>query len=173
MKIAFIASQIVALYLPLGPASPASAAPPQAHASAQDVVVSDAWSRPVPAGLQTGVVYMALTNRTPVADRLISAASPVATKMELHRSSMVGGMMTMTPVPGGLAIPPHSRVDIAPNGYHFMLIGLRKGLEPGQSFPVTLRFARAGLVTVKVKVLVAPPDAAGMGGMAGMARQRS
>jgi copper(I)-binding protein len=141
------------------------AAPAHAHASAPGVVVSSAWSRPAPAGLQTGVVYMTLTNTTSEPDRLIDASSPVATKMELHRSSMVGGMMTMTPVPGGLSIPAHGRADIAPNGYHFMLIGLHKGLQLGATFPITLRFAHAGVVTAKVKVLAGPPGMAGMAGM--------
>jgi copper(I)-binding protein len=166
MKITIIASQALVLSLALGMTSAARAAPAHAHTPAHGVVVSDAWSRPAPAGMQTGVVYMTLTNPTSVPDRLIDASSPVAAKMDLHRSSMAGGMMTMAPVPGGLAIPAHGRVDIAPNGYHFMLMGLVKGLDVGASFPVTLRFARAGLVMAKVKVLARPPGMAGMSGMA-------
>jgi copper(I)-binding protein len=165
MKIAVVASQALVLSLSLGMSAAGRAGPAHARAPTHSVVVSDAWSRPAPAGLQTGVVYMTLTNPTSEPDRLIDASSPVATTMDLHRSSMVGGMMTMTPVPGGLTIPAHGRVDIAPNGYHFMLIGLRRGLEVGATFPVALRFAHAGVVTAKVKVLAGPPAMAGMAGM--------
>jgi copper(I)-binding protein len=138
-------------------------------ARAHSLIVTGAWSRPVPAGLATGVVYMTLSNRAPFPDRLIDASTPVAAKMDLHRSTMVRGRMSMDPVPGGLAIPAGGRVEITPNGYHFMLIGLTQGLKAGAAFPVTLRFAHAGHVKVTVKVLASPPAMAPMASMTPMA----
>ncbi|MHB8283386.1 MAG: copper chaperone PCu(A)C [Caulobacteraceae bacterium] len=153
MKIAQIAGGVLAVSLAVGLA-PASARP------THGLSVTAAWSRPVPAGLQTGVVYMTIANPSPTPDQLIDASTPVAAKMDLHHTTVVRGRMSMDPVPGGLAIPARGRVDITPNGYHFMLIGLTQGLSVGTSFPVALRFAHAGVVKVNVKVLAAAPDMA-------------
>ncbi len=43
-------------------------------------------------------------------------------------------------------------VTLAPGGLHMMLIGLRQALKPGDSFPLTLRFEKAGPVETTVKV---------------------
>src|SRR5215469_11534765 len=48
--------------------------------------VSNAWARATPAKAETGVAY--LTIRSPTPDRLVSVASPVAKKAELHTMAM-------------------------------------------------------------------------------------
>jgi copper(I)-binding protein len=108
------------------------------------IQVTGAWSRPVPAGLPTGAVYLTVANRGHEPDRLIGAQTPVAARMTLHRTTMVNGMMSMAPVPGGAEIPPGGVLKIAPGGYHFMLEGLKGGLQAGTRFPATLTFAHAG-----------------------------
>ena len=117
---------------------------------------SDVWSRPTPAGLPTGVAYLTLRN-SGAADRLVGASTPVAAQATLHRSSLAHGVMSMAPVPGGLAVPAHGEVSLAPNGYHLMLTGLKRGLQPGSQFPLTLRFAHAPPVTVQVVVRATAP----------------
>jgi copper(I)-binding protein len=42
-----------------------------------------------------------------------------------------------------------------PNGYHLMLLGLKKPLKDGDKFPVWLTFKKAGVV--EVEVWVQPP----------------
>jgi hypothetical protein len=37
-------------------------------------------------------------------------------------------------------------------GYHFMLIGLKKPLNAGDKFPLTLNFEKAGRIEVSVTV---------------------
>jgi periplasmic copper chaperone A len=54
--------------------------------------------------------------------------------------------MKMRPV-GPLPIAPGKRVTLAPGGYHIMLSGLKRPLKQGDSFPITLSFAKAGPVT--------------------------
>ena len=51
-------------------------------------------------------------------------------------------------------------------GYHMMLVGLKKPLKEGDTFPMTLQFERAG--KVDVKVYVQTPRAQGMADMASM-----
>jgi copper(I)-binding protein len=49
-------------------------------------------------------------------------------------------------------IPPGQTVTFTPGGTHIMLMGLKKPLAAGQSFPLTLTFTHAAPVTVEVKV---------------------
>jgi copper(I)-binding protein len=43
-------------------------------------------------------------------------------------------------------------VTLAPGSYHIMLSGLKQSLKQGDSFPITLSFAKAGPVTATVTV---------------------
>ena len=51
-----------------------------------------------------------------------------------------------------LALPAGATVQIKPGGLHIMLLGLKRALAPGESFPLVLVFAAAGTVTVPVSV---------------------
>src|SRR5258707_6772238 len=63
-------------------------------ASAQDSkpVVTAAWARATPGQSKIGAAY--LTIESPVADRIVSAASPVAARAEMHAHTTEGGVMT-------------------------------------------------------------------------------
>ncbi|HYZ40658.1 MAG TPA: copper chaperone PCu(A)C, partial [Stellaceae bacterium] len=84
-------------------------------------------------------------------DRLVSASTPAAKKAELHTMSMQGMVMKMRPL-AGLDIPAGQPVALKPGGEHIMLLGLKQPLREGQSFPLTLDFAKAGQRTVTVSV---------------------
>jgi len=127
-------------------------AAPAAFAAQSSIQVTGAWSRPVPAGLPTGVVYLTVANLGHDPDRLIGAETPVAAHMTLHRTTMANGMMSMAAVPGGAEIPPGGVLKIEPGGYHLMLEGLKGGLKAGAHFPATLTFAHAGQVRIEVQV---------------------
>jgi len=109
-----------------------------------------AWARPAAAGA-TSALYVTLENRGPVEDRLVGAASPVAGRVEVHRTSVEGGVMRMRPA-GEVAIPAGGALAFEPGGLHVMLVGLRRELVAGDSLSVTLRFARAGELTVRAVV---------------------
>ena len=80
----------------------------------------------------------------------------------------------MRPAPGGVTIPPGSTVTLSPQGYHFMLSGLKAPLTEGARVPAILIFAKAGQVPVELSVAAigarAPAGAAAssMGSMPGM-----
>ena len=121
---------IGALALTLAVATAAQAAAPLA--------VSGAWSRPAVAGTN-GVGYLVVTNRGK-ADALVKVESPLAARIEMHSSSMAGGVMSMqkearVPVPAG------GQAAFAPGGYPLMLIGLTRTLKSGDKVPATLTFA--------------------------------
>ena len=130
--------------------------------AAGPVQATGAWSRPAAAGLSTGVAYLLLANGGSTPDRLDAASSPKAARVELHRSTLSNGMMSMAPVTGGLVLPPGRTVALQPNGYHLMLVGLKGGLTPGSAYPLTLRFAHAKPVTVRVQVRGGPDPMASM-----------
>jgi len=59
----------------------------------------------------------------------------------------------------GIEVPAGKRVVLAPKGTHIMLMGLAKPLVAGESFPLELRFAKAGELGVTVIVRAAGADA--------------
>ncbi|MBR0835978.1 copper chaperone PCu(A)C [Bradyrhizobium manausense] len=111
-----------------------------------DIVVSQAWSRATPKGAKVAGGYLTIENRGATADRLLSAASPAATSVEIHQMTMQDGIMTMRPLEQGLTIPPDEIVTLAPGGNHIMFIGLTAPFEEGQRIPVTLNFQRSGKI---------------------------
>jgi copper(I)-binding protein len=120
-----------------------------APAQTLPLAVSDAWARATPGKSTIGAAYA--TIESPTADRLVAASTPVASKAELHTMSMSGMVMKMRPI-AGVDIPAGQKVTLAPGGMHIMLIGLKKPLQAGQSFPLALTFAKAGTRTVEVAV---------------------
>ena len=120
-----------------------------ASAQSGQLAVDNAWARATPGKSTIGAAYV--TIEAPTADRLVAALTPVANKAELHTMSMSGMVMKMRPI-AGVDIPAGQKVILAPGGLHIMLIGLKKPLMAGQSFPLTLTFAKAGTRTVEVAV---------------------
>jgi copper(I)-binding protein len=85
-------------------------------------------------------------------DRLLHAVSPIAERIEIHRTHLVNGAREMDAVQEGLAIPAGMTVVLEPASYHLMLFGLREDLVQGELFPLTLCFAGAGDVDVTARV---------------------
>ncbi|MFM5953320.1 MAG: copper chaperone PCu(A)C [Novosphingobium sp.] len=114
--------------------------------------IDGAWSRETAPGQSVGGAFMAITNSGARADRLMSGSSPVAGEVQLHTMTMDGGVMRMRQVQGGVEVPAHGRLELKPGGFHVMFIGLKHALRQGERVPLTLRFQRAGQVTVQVHV---------------------
>ena len=90
-------------------------------------------------------------NAGTAAETLVSVKSPVAASVEVHRSSMAGGISRMERV-ARLAAPARGQVVLAPGGYHLMLKGLKSSLKAGQKFPATLTFASGRTLNVAFTV---------------------
>ncbi len=116
------------------------------------IEVEQPWARATPAGAMTGAAYMTLTNKTSDADRLIGASSGVADKLQIHEMTVVNDVMQMRQLTDGLPIPAGRSVALKPGSYHVMLIGLKKPLTAGETFPLTLIFEKAGNISVTVPV---------------------
>ena len=122
---------------------------------AGDLRIDHPYATPSRPGVQTGAVYFrGIENRGRVADRLLSASTPVAASVEIHQMHMDGDIMRMRAVTA-LDLPAKSEVrprHNTRNGYHLMLIGLAAPLKDGDRFALTLRFERAGEHEVQVWV---------------------
>lgn len=127
--------------------------------TAGTLVIDQPWSRQTAPTQKVGGGFLTITNKGKADDRLISATSPVASEVQMHMMSMTGGVMRMREIKNGIAVPAGQSVALKPGGHHLMFMGLKRPLRLGESFPVTLRFERQGMVTVRFKV--APVGAAG------------
>jgi len=136
-----------------------------AAAQTGSVEIDNAWARATPGKAENGGAYLTIESPTP--DRLTGVSTPVAKKAELHTMTMEGGVMKMRPL-DGVDLPAGQKVTLQPGAMHIMLLGLTHPLLPGQSFPLTLHFEKAGTREVNVavaKVGAMGPEKAAVGGM--------
>ncbi len=121
------------------------------------LAVSEAWVRPTIGQGRVTAAYMRIQNLGSDADRLRSASSPRAARVEIHETKMTDeGVMKMRPIEGGLVIPAGESVLLKPGGAHVMVMGLDSGLPKGKTLPLTLEFEKAGIVELSVPAGVAP-----------------
>ena len=116
-----------------------------------EVHVADARARPTAPGASTAAIYLVIMNHGAADDTLTSLSTPVADKAEAHRTSTDNGITKMEPV-DSLTIKAGGGVAFEPGGLHIMLTGLKQPLVLGQTFALTLNFAKAGAVETTVTV---------------------
>lgn len=116
--------------------------------------VRDPWTRDTVGKVANAAVFMTISS--PRADRLISASTPVARKTDLMTMGR-GNVMAMTYVQG-IDIPVNTPVRLDPSGLHVWLAQLNQPLKAGQTFPLDLKFAKAGKRRVTVTI-IGPADA--------------
>lgn len=127
-------------------------------AFAGDVTVTDAWARATIGQLKNSAAYMTLKNVGKADDRLLSAASPAAARVEVHENIIENGIAKMRPV-DALAVPAGASAELKPGGHHIMIMGLKAPLADGGTLPLTLTFEKAGRIEVQVPVSKGMPGA--------------
>jgi copper(I)-binding protein len=103
---------------------------------AANLKVEDAWARATAPGQPVGGAFMKLTSDANA--ELIGASSPVAGTTQVHLMKMQDGMMIMREMKS-LPLPKGKTVELAPGGYHIMLMDLKQPLKAGESVPITLK----------------------------------
>jgi periplasmic copper chaperone A len=132
-----------------------------------DLTIEQPWARATPKGAAVGAGYLTIHNNGATPDKLTGGSAEFA-GVEVHEMSMTDGVMKMREVTGGLEIPAHGAVTLAPNGYHLMFVKLKTPLVKGEKVKATLTFEHAGAaeVTFDVREVGAQaPKAGAMGGM--------
>jgi copper(I)-binding protein len=119
-------------------------------ASAQ-IEIENAWMRATPPGAKTAAGYMTIRNKSSAPDRWMSAASPLAARVEMHVHIHDGEVMRMRPVKG-YDIPANGGLQLKPGDAHLMFVDIERPFKPGEKVPVTLRFERAGEKKVEFRV---------------------
>lgn len=153
MRSLFVAAVAAALLAACTP--PATKAPepaPTPEVIAATPIIADAWAGTTPNGATVAAGYMSITNPGAIEDKLVSAASPRAARVEIHEMKMEGTTMSMAPVTGGVVVAPGASVALAPGGFHLMFMDVTGPFVAGETVPVTLTFEKAGAVEVALGV---------------------
>lgn len=109
-------------------------------------------------GQPNGAAFIEVENKGAQADRLIAVSFPkdLVSRGELHTMKHDGGKMIMREVPG-FDIPAGGKLVLQPGGNHLMLMGIQKPLAEGATIPATLKFEKAGEITLQLKVVGMKP----------------
>jgi len=120
------------------------------------VEVERAWTRDTVGRTANAAVFMTITSPAP--DRLVGASTPIAKKTDLMTMETEGGAMAMAYLED-MEIPADAPVSLNPSGLHVWLADLHQPLKRGETFPLLLKFEKAGehWVTVSVIGPAAPP----------------
>jgi copper(I)-binding protein len=129
------------------------------------VQVQEPWVRGMVEAQQTTGAFMRLTSSRPA--KLVGASSPAAGVVQIHRSTMDGGVMRMRPVES-VDLPAGETVALRPGGYHVMLMQVKVPLQEGAMVPLTLVVETGGkrasiTVQAPVRALTTPAHGHGHG----------
>lgn len=120
---------------------------------AADITVSDPYARVSRPGAPTGAAFMVITNTGTSADKLLSATSDVAKRVELHTHVDQGdGVMKMVEIEGGIPLEAGGSHAMKRGGDHVMFMGLFEPLKQGDQVAVVLQFEKAGDVEIIIPV---------------------
>lgn len=114
--------------------------------------IERAWIRAIPPNAPAAGGFMAIHNTATQADRLLSAASDEAARIEIHEVLQDGDVMRMRHMPDGLPIPGNGSVELRPGSYHLMLIAPKRRYAEGETVHIRLRFEHAGAADVAFPV---------------------
>lgn len=115
--------------------------------------MSSATSMPGMLGMTdaTSAVYLTIQNSGSQSDRLVSATSQVAQSVEIHQSLVQNNVASMLKL-DTLALPAKSTIQFQPGGYHLMLIGVNRALNPGDKISLSLQFEKSAPIQIGVAV---------------------
>ncbi|WP_440082675.1 copper chaperone PCu(A)C [Streptosporangium sp. LJ11] len=119
------------------PSTAAPAATPVTPAvAAVALTITDPWVKTARKGMSAA--FGTLVNNTDAEVTVVSGASPLSPKIELHEVVDSKGKMIMRPKEGGIVIPARGTHLLQPGGDHIMLMGITKAVKPGAQIPFTL-----------------------------------
>lgn len=97
--------------------------------------LENAWVRLLPPNVTTTAAYMTIS--TMHSDQLLAVTTDIAERVEMHETTMEGGVMSMRPI-AMIELVENESTILSPNGKHLMLIGLKRPLVEGEK--ITLNF---------------------------------
>jgi periplasmic copper chaperone A len=103
---------------------------------------------------QPGAAYFTLTGGEKE-NRLMQVSSPQALKIELHESMAKGGMMSMTPIEGGVAVPAGGSVKFKPGGKHAMMFDINPAAKAGGTMKLSFTYSDGRVIEADAAVKAA------------------
>ena len=103
------------------------------------IEISDPYARTSRPGAPTGAAFMVLKNTGSEDDRLISASSDIAARVELHTHINQDGVMKMRQVQQ-IELAAGGTTELKPGGLHIMLIDVPKRLHVDDEVGIKLVF---------------------------------
>jgi copper(I)-binding protein len=114
--------------------------------------VTDPYAFATAPSQKNGAIFLSIKNNTHALQKITSAETSVAERVELHTHISEDGKMRMREVEN-FTLPANETVVLKPHGDHIMLFGLKKPLEEGERFSVTLNFDARKPMTFDVEVV--------------------
>src|SRR3954467_5552957 len=121
-----------------------------ASAAQAQITVQEAWARATPPGAKIAAGYLTVRNAG-AADKLVSASSPAAERVETHVTIRDGDISRMREGKG-YEVPARGTLALKPGSSHLMLVNIKAPLKEGTSVPLTLRFEKAGEIKTQLQV---------------------
>ena len=120
-------------------------------AAAESLQVTDAWIKNLPMAVPVRAGYMHISNSQNREVTIVSLQSKSFESIEIHQSLEVDGMMSMRPV-DTLSIPAGASLELAPGGFHLMMMNPLDELIPGQIVAVTLYYEDQKMQLIEMEV---------------------
>jgi periplasmic copper chaperone A len=128
------------------------------HAASGKISTSDVWALATATGQPNGAVYLTITSSSGDTLEQVTVPDAIADHAELHEEvTTASGAMTMQEMSAGVPLAAGEAVTFAPGGKHVMLVDLTKPLVTGETFDITLDFAKADPITLPVAVVETAP----------------
>ncbi|MDH4047574.1 MAG: copper chaperone PCu(A)C [Gammaproteobacteria bacterium] len=105
---------------------------------------------PLP-GRSASVAYMDMHNRSQHPLTIDGISSPEFVRAEIHETTLSDGIARMQALES-ITVDAGARLSFAPAGLHIMLLDPRKGLLPGATVRLELRYSDGGLLIVDAPV---------------------
>lgn len=120
-------------------------------ALANELTIKDAYVRATPPHAQNSAAFMIIKNSTSEKQKLISAKSDIAARVELHNHILQDGLMKMRQV-DQITIEAGAEQALQPGSYHIMFIGLKQPLVDGESVQLQLHFDNGEAITINAQI---------------------
>tara|TARA_B100001123_G_C15138207_1_gene958335 strand:- start:603 stop:1025 length:423 start_codon:yes stop_codon:yes gene_type:complete len=117
-----------------------------------DLVLSKTWVKASPRNARAGAGYLSIENLGSTDDSLIKVSSPIAGMSMIHDTVIEDGVAKMKHL-DRFVIPAGKLAELKPGGLHIMLMGLKTQLNAGSKVTLTLKFLRAGSITVDFPIM--------------------
>lgn len=119
--------------------------------SAENLQITDAWIKNLPAVVPVRAGYMKISNTRGQDITILSLESKLFEDIHIHQTFEVDGVASMRAI-GDLTIRAGESLELAPGGFHLMMMNPLEELTPGQKVVVTLHYQDQKTQTIEMLV---------------------